>query len=111
MKEKMKLGRESQSQVGENLLSPSIFEESEVKHDDQTMKIGPYKITELSSLADLRLACKFMRVSPHGPKKLLWQRLQQEVMKSKLSIAVAVEVSDDIKKDFFEIQFQKLYFS
>ena len=62
------------------------------------MKIGPYRITELSSLADLKLACKFMRVSPHGPKKLLWERLKQEVMKSKLSIAVAV--SDDIKKEF-----------
>ena len=59
-----------------------------------TLVINGVELTEESTLRLLRNACKFLRVSPHGSKAVLWGRLQSEVADSQ--IKASVQASDAV---------------
>ena len=59
-----------------------------------TLVINGVELTEESTLKLLRNACKFLRVSPHGSKAVLWGRLQSEIADSQ--IKASVQASDAV---------------
>ena len=60
--------------------------------------IGHLKITPESSLKEMKEACKFLFLSKHGSKEILWKRLKKECAVGKMK--VAVQISEDVRKEF-----------
>ena len=53
-----------------------------------TLMVNEKEVSEESTLRELRAACKYLRVSHHGKKAVLWGRLQTEVVDAQAKAAV-----------------------
>ena len=70
-----------------------------LKEDEtESLVIGHLKITPESSLKELKEACKFLFLSKHCSKEILWKRLKKECAVGKMK--VAVQISEDVRKEF-----------
>ena len=70
-----------------------------LKEDEtESLVIGHLKITPESSLKEMKEACKFLFLSKHGSKEILWKRLKKECAVGKMK--VAVQISEDVRKEF-----------
>ena len=65
---------------------------------DSVLVVNGIEILQSSSLGTLRAACKFLRVSPHGSKAVLWGRLQTEIADAQTK--AAVQASDAVLAEF-----------
>ena len=53
-----------------------------------TLMVNEKEVSEESTLRELRAACKYLRVSHHGKKAVLWGRLQTEIVDAQAKAAV-----------------------
>ena len=72
----------------------------EVHVDDgrERISLAGVEVDELSSLGTLRAACKFLEVSHHGTKAVLWNRIKQAVTKSRLD--AVTQIADSVLKEY-----------
>ena len=70
----------------------------EAHEHEEAVEVNGVKLTEESSLKDLRTACKYLRISKNGAKSLVWARLKKEV--AMLRLKTSVECSDAVKAEF-----------
>ena len=63
----------------------------------ESIAIGPVLVTPESSLKDLKVACKYLQVSPYGTKKLLWDRILSTIARNKLQ--TQIQISEDLKRE------------
>ena len=78
------------------LLGPSPVEV--VAADEEALVVNGERLTELSPLRELRLACRFLGVSKNGSKAVVWQRVKREVAHRRLQ--VEVEASEAVQAEY-----------
>ena len=72
---------------------------AEVQGDgEEVISVNGTRLTEASSLRDLRVACRFLDLSNNGSKAVVWSRLKKEVAMTKLKAAVSA--SEEIQKQY-----------
>ncbi|CAE7811967.1 unnamed protein product [Symbiodinium sp. CCMP2592] len=72
----------------------------EVQVDDgrERVSLAGIDVDEASSLGTLRAACKFLDISHHGTKAVLWNRIKQSVTKSRLD--AVTQIADAVLKEY-----------
>ena len=73
---------------------PSEEQRPIVVQGPASLVVNGVEITEESTLKLLRNACKFLRISHHGSKAVLWGRLQSEIADNQLK--ASVQASDAV---------------
>ena len=70
----------------------------EAHEHEEASEVNGVKLTEESSLKDLRTACRYLHISKNGAKALVWARLKKEV--AMLRLKTSVECSDAVKAEY-----------
>ena len=66
--------------------------------DQEAIQVNGVVLSELSSLRELRVACRFLGLSKNGAKAAVWQRLKREVAMARLKSGV--QASEAVQKQF-----------
>ncbi|CAE7401885.1 unnamed protein product [Symbiodinium natans] len=69
-----------------------------VEDGREVVTLAGVEVEETSSLNTLRAACKFLGVSAHGSRSLLWSRVKETVSRSRLD--AVTQISDAVLKEY-----------